>query len=209
MLLLLAEGRQMPLLPIPFLGGAAQQAFYRHRYELEDRLGKELEVVQDTTQVRELVKLAERLADVKVVPKSLTPPRSRPQFFVSYARARPAEADYVETILRRRNMPVFRDESDFGAGHEVPSQIREAIHSASVFVVLWCKEYACSPWCFDEIEIALERHAQNKMNLWILCVDETRIVPRRARSLLYYQVQSREELEGRLVTLLDQLQTAE
>jgi len=42
------------------------------------------------------------------------------RFFISYPRTRPAEADYVETVLRRQNMLVFRDETDFSARHEIP-----------------------------------------------------------------------------------------
>jgi hypothetical protein len=34
MLLLVAEGKRKPVLSVPFLGGAAEQAFYRRRYEL-------------------------------------------------------------------------------------------------------------------------------------------------------------------------------
>ena len=108
----------------------------------------------------------------------------------------------METLLRRRNLPVFRDESDFGAGHSVPSEIREAIHRSDVFVTVWSKEYACSPWCFDEFELALDRHAPGALKLWILCVDDTRIIPKRARDLIYFTVKSRQELEGRVVELL-------
>jgi hypothetical protein len=204
MLLLLAEGKQKPLLPIPFLGGAANQAFYRHRYELTDRLGQATDILQDPGRITEFVHLADNLVNGgSVAPKVQG---HRPRFFISYPRARPAEADYAETILRRRNMPVFRDETDFGAGHEIPNKIQEAIYSADVFVAVWCREYACSPWCFDELELALERHAQKLLELWILCVDETRIVPRRARDLVYYQIKSRDELEGRIVSLLDKLE---
>lgn len=204
MLLLLAAGKQKPLLPIPFLGGAANQAFYEHRYELADRLGQAIDILQEPDRVSEFIHLSENLVDTgSVTPKVQG---HRPRFFISYPRARPADADYVETILRRRNMPVFRDETDFGAGHEIPSKIREAIYSADVFVAIWCREYACSPWCFDELELALERHTQKLIELWILCVDETRIVPRRARDLVYYQIKSRDELEGRVVLLLNRLE---
>ncbi len=205
MLLLLAEGRQKPLLPIPFFGGAASQSFYRRRYELTDRLGEGIDALQDSARIDEIIHLAECLVDGRSALATKTQGH-RPQFFISYPRARPAEADYVETILSRRNMLVFRDETDFGAGHEIPRKIQEAICSADVFVVLWCREYACSPWCFDELELALERRAEGRSELWILCVDETRIVPRRARDLVYYQIRSRDELEGRIVALLDRLE---
>jgi hypothetical protein len=47
-LLLLAERRQKPLIPIPFLGGAASQSFYRCRYELIDRLDEGIDAHRST-----------------------------------------------------------------------------------------------------------------------------------------------------------------
>ncbi|TBR56516.1 hypothetical protein B4U84_29385 [Westiellopsis prolifica IICB1] len=205
MLLLIAEGRRKPLLPISFLGGTASQSFYRCRYELTDRLGEDIDALQDSEHIDKIVHLAERLVDGRSTPATKIK-GIRPNFFISYPRARPAEADYVETILRRRNMLVFRDETDFGAGYDIPRKIQEAIFSADVFVALWCREYACSPWCFDEMELALEKHAQSQLELWIFCVDETRIIPRRARDLVFYQIKSRDELEGRIATLLDRME---
>ncbi|RBN36039.1 hypothetical protein DMN50_37535, partial [Priestia megaterium] len=39
MLLLLAESKRKKILPLSFLGGAAEQSFYRKRYELQDIFG--------------------------------------------------------------------------------------------------------------------------------------------------------------------------
>ncbi len=126
-----------------------------------------------------------------------------PNFFISYPRARPGEADHIEALLRCRNLEVFRDESNFGAGHAIPKQIEEAIYAANVFIAVWCAEYACSPWCFDEFELALNRLDSGKIKLWIICTDGTRIVPTRARNLHYYTVSSRQEIEGRILNLLE------
>ena len=85
------------------------------------------------------------------------------------------------------------------------ARISEAIHQADVVVVAWCREYACSPWCFDEFELALDRHAEGKTALWIFSLDGTRMVPKRARDLIFYNVTTREELEGRVLQLLQPL----
>lgn len=200
MLLLVAEGRRKPVLPFPFLGGAAQRAFERRRFELEDRLHDELPLLHDALSINHAMHLAERL----VAPVGGRPPGAQlPRFFISYPRERQAEADHVEAVLRRRNLPPFRDESDFGAGHELPTEIREAMFSANIFVAIWCVEYACSPWCFDEIELALDRHARGSLTLWIFCVDDTRMVPTRARNLVYYKIRTRQELEGKLIDLIN------
>ncbi|MPM73693.1 hypothetical protein SDC9_120675 [bioreactor metagenome] len=52
------------------------------------------------------------------------------------------------------------------------------------------------------MELALDRHGSGKLKLWIMRIDDTRIVPSRARSLLNYYVRTREEIEGRILNLL-------
>lgn len=203
MLLLLAESKRKNILPLSFLGGAAGQSFYRSRFELQDRLKDDFLMLQDEQNITNAIKLGEKLSGTTVDNSALD--TFQPNFFISYPRARPTEADYVETLLRRRNLQVFRDESDFGAGHAIPKQIREAIFTANIFIAVWCAEYACSPWCFDELELALDRQEDGKMKLWIICTDGTRIVPTRARNLHYFSVNSREEIEGRILGLLEDL----
>jgi hypothetical protein len=199
MLLLVAEGRRKPLLPFPFLGGAAQRAFERRRFELEDRLRDQLPLLLEPSAVDQAIRLADQL----LAPVGESAPRVHPpRFFISYPRARQAEADHVETVLRRRNLQVFRDESDFGAGHELPGEIREGMFGADIFIAIWCAEYACSPWCFDEMELALDRQASKRLKLWIFCVDDTRMVPTRARNVVYYEVRTRQEIEGKLLDLV-------
>jgi hypothetical protein len=52
------------------------------------------------------------------------------------------------------------------------------------------------------MELALDRHEEGKLELWILRVDDTRIVPKRARELLFYDASSRVDVEGRMLQLL-------
>jgi len=200
MLLLLADGKHKVVLPLPFLGGAAKLAFDRRRYELADRLGQSVEELHDEASASNVQDLLAAL--VKQTRPSNEPSARSPSFFISYARDRQGEADYVETLLRRRNLKVYRDESDFGAGHSVPTLIREAIFEATVFIVLWSSAYACSPWCFDEMELAIDRHLESNLQLWILRVDDTRIVPKRARNLLFFDTPNRVAIEARVLELL-------
>lgn len=199
MLLLLAEAKRKPIIPFSFMGGAASQSFQRKRYELEDRLGPKYIFLQDENSIRRALELSETRFEPKAVRNSTSSP---PNFFISYSRARSSEADYIETLLLRHSIPVFRDKSNFGAGYDIPTQIKEAIYAADVFIAVYCAEYACSPWCHDEMELALDRHGSGKLKLWIMRIDDTRIVPSRARSLLNYYVRTREEIEGRILNLL-------
>ena len=107
------------------------------------------------------------------------------------------EADYVETLIRRRNGVVYRDEEDFEPAAETQEEIIKNIKRSNVFVAIWCKEYACSSWCFDELELAIQRRKEGLSELWIFCVDDTRIGPRDAKRRIYYNVNSREGRERR------------
>jgi hypothetical protein len=126
---------------------------------------------------------------------------------LSYAKARPQEADFVEMILRRRHLLVLRDDKDFAPGAVLPSEIRDNIHKAEVFVAIWCREYACSPWCFDELELALDRSQSGAQTILLLNVDGTRVVPPRARDIVSYPATSRHDIEGYLLKFLERLPT--
>jgi hypothetical protein len=128
---------------------------------LADHLGDRLHALSEPESIDEAVSLLEKLADRRVaVPMKKEEP---PKFFVSYAKDRPAEADFVEMSLRRRGLTVLRDERDFGAGLPLPSEIKDYISRSDIFIAIWCKEYARSPWCFDELDLALERRSTDGM----------------------------------------------
>lgn len=194
----LAAAKDKSILPLTFLGGAAANHFDTYNWDLLDVLGKDLHLVSDQSQIRRAPALLERLL-------AGIPSRAEHRFFISYARARPQEADYVETLIRRRNGIVYRDEEDFEPAAETQEEIIKNIKRSNVFVAIWCREYACSPWCFDELELAIQRRKDGLSELWIFCVDDTRIVPRDAWTLNYYNVNSREALEAKILHLMNRL----
>ena len=198
LLLHLADARGKAVIPLTVLGGTALDYYNAHFWHLKDQLAEGLSVLAE-------IDFAPRLNEIMDSILIGKGPKGQGTFFISYARARPSEADYVETLLRRRNFTVFRDEKDFEPAADTQADIIKNIKKADVFIAIWCKEYACSPWCADELEMAINRHADEKTALWIFCVDDTRIVPKQARSLNYYRVKSREELEGKLLELLIRL----
>jgi len=199
MLLILAESKRKKILPFPFFGGAASLSYERIRYQLEDKMGAHHLKLLDENKVSESLELLNlhtsqsSISELKI---------EKNTFFISYPKARPQEADKIENILRRRNLKVYRDESEFGAGKNILLEIEKNIRAANVFIATWCKEYACSPWCFDELELALDLSESQEMKVWIFNVDGTRLVPKRARNLLTYPIRTREELEGTLLQLL-------
>jgi hypothetical protein len=125
------------------------------------------------------------------------------RFFISYPRQKISEADLIETLLRRRNLEVFRDDQAFDPNCELTEEIRQSIHRSDIFVALWCTEYACSPWCYDELAHALGLRSAEKIKIWLLQLDSTRIVPPEARGLIAQPCHSREEIQNVIIKLLD------
>lgn len=204
LLLQLAASRRFPVLACGHLDGAAGAYLDGHRYELQDRLGDAFEELKGPEEPKAFCALIRQL---------VSPSRAgagthgaSPRFFISYSRSRPGDADYVEMSLRRRNCVVYRDDRDFEPSGDIVSEIRENIHRANVFLALWCQEYACSPWCNDELDIAFERAAGGGMRVILLDLDGTRVVPRRARTLINHPARTRPEIEallGRLTSRED------
>lgn len=42
----------------------------------------------------------------------------------------------------------------------------DALNDVNVFITLWCREYACSPWCYDEFDIAIDKYHQHEIKLY-------------------------------------------
>lgn len=196
MLLAFAD-RTKTIVPIIKFNGAAKAYYEKYRYKLEDYLSEERGVlIHGNTN-----EIISAFLNSKRKHNQTAAYRKAFKVFISYARENARWADMTEVFLRRRDINLFRDESDFRPGQQVQKHILDELHTSDVVIALWCKEYACSPWCFDEIEEAL--NLLDELELWIICVDDTRIVPRRARSLHHYKVNSRQELEGQLTQLLE------
>ena len=191
----LAKARNKSILPITAFGGAAANHSDTEHWDLLDILKDGINSLSEFGKAHEIPALLEKLV-------TGLPSRKEDRYFISYARARPQEADFIETLLRRRNGIVYRDEKDFDPGEDTQADIIKNIKKSNVFIAVWCQEYACSPWCFDELELALKRRKGKLMDLWIFCVDETRMVPKAARSLNYIPIKSREEIEGEIEKLI-------
>ena len=198
-LLPLAEMRNKPILPFAFLGGLSTQILDKKLSFYRDRLGERFSLLLAEEGADHAGSICDSIATrAKFI--------ANPKFFVSYAKARPAEADFLEMILQRKKFTVFRDDGRFAAGVPVQSQITEYIDQSDVFLAVWCQQYACSPWCFDELEYALARERIGRLSIWIVPVDETRIVPPGARDRLRFDVySSREQLEGRLMKEIEKI----
>lgn len=201
LLLRIAEAEDKNVIPLYQLGGLAEHYFRRNYYKLLDTWGEDdLNLFGENEKISIIVKT---VLDSPIPRKKKLIKNPDPIFFLSYSRARPQEADFVEMQLRRRGFTVIRDDHDINESVDITNAIQESINKADVFIALWSKEYACSPWCFDEMTTAVNKKQKDKYTIWLLCLDDTRIVHPRARNLLHFKVKTREEIEGRISLLLE------
>lgn len=200
LLLRMAEAQNKNVIPIYAFEGLSLHFYRRNYYKLFDSWGEDLTLFGEKDKLYLLVKTILEGPKTRI---STWNKNIDPIFFLSYPRARPQEADFVEMQLRRRGYTVIRDENDINESTDITNAITENINKADVFISLWCREYACSPWCFDELSIAIRKKSKDRYSIWILCLDDTRIVHPEARNLLHFKVKTREEIEGRVSLLLE------
>ena len=206
LLVRLADSQRKLLLPLPLFDGVGAACFAHKRYQLRDTWGdKACQLLEREITSQQLVEmLIEHRSRQTAVP--LLGNIEPVSFFISYPWERPVEADLVEMILRRRNYDVLRDEQSFAPGEHIPQAIEERIRQSTVFIALWCREYACSPWCYDELSLALQTHLTAGKSLWIFNLDATRMVHPQARERLLIPAASRRDLIAELIRLLQLLQ---
>eukprot|EP00253_Pinus_taeda_P034590 PITA_34590 len=65
-------------------------------------------------------------------------------------------ASHIYRSLIVRGLRVFLDEPELRKGEDMPSQIKEAIRTASVHVAIFSPTYAQSRWCLDELKLMVE-----------------------------------------------------
>lgn len=194
----LARVRRSPVLPVPCFGGAARRAFQEVRDSLELRLRDDVELLRHPESVPRLVALAEALVSP---PAAVEPLRIGPgsHAFLSYAHERMSDADLVETLLRRQGITVTRDEEELKGGDLWRQTLSDGIASADAFVALWSQEYALSEMCWDEIEQALDENEARGMQILIITLDPTPVLPRRARDMQVLPGSTRREIRAGLL----------
>jgi len=197
-LLHLAEARGKAVVPFAFLGGASRHAFGHSKWRHQPGLGF------DRLRAKEAVDDAMDIADAMLTIRMRNthgfawPPQ---RIFISRARADAAYAAAASDYLARAGFDILMGEVDLGRDRMIESAIEEAVLRADLFIVLWSRSFAASRFCYDELDLALLRHHAAELQLWIINLDGSDVVPPGARA--FPQVVARSP--AALVELLDDL----
>jgi nucleoside phosphorylase len=153
-LLHLAEDRGLPIVPYTFLKGAAQRAFARSDWEvLHPKINPT--VMGSEVSIRKVIEIANQviLDRVSFENRILSTPKT---VFISRAKEDAAIAESLSNDLKNSNIEVLMGDRLIGPRQMARASIEQAIRKSQLFISLWSKNYALSPWCYDELVFALE-----------------------------------------------------
>lgn len=197
----LAEARQQPVVPFSFLGGAAARAFRRRDWKTSypwldsSRLA-------DKNAVGDAVTIANQMVMGQVREAGLA--RGRPNsVFISRARPNREYALALDHYLTANGLAVLFGERALPPDRMVEAAIEDAVRGADLFIVLWSRSYAASRYCYDEIDLALRQYRAGELQLLIINLDGSDIVPPGARGLASLQARSPGEVVAVVRDLLD------
>ncbi|MEH3120766.1 MAG: toll/interleukin-1 receptor domain-containing protein [Sphingomonas phyllosphaerae] len=158
-------------------------------------------MLNDAEGVERTVEIVNRLTVDRVLQS--TSGGGRPKtIFVSVARQDASYASAIAGILKGRGLEVIFGDNEIGPDRMVPASIEQAIGRSDTFVIMWSRSYAQSPWCYDELDIALSREALGKTKVWLFNLDDSPIVPAQARKLPAVSVRNVHSLQSAIADLL-------
>lgn len=111
--------------------------------------------------------------------------------------------DALAGSLKRNELEVILGDDEIRADQLIPVSIQQGMLKSDVCAVLWSRDYALSPHCFDELSLALGQQAIGKMKIWLFNLDDSPIVPPSARKLPAISVRSKDGFETIIKGLLD------
>lgn len=197
----IAADRQKPVLTIASFGGSSSELYERLKYIYKERFGTSnvincLILPWQTQFADEIMSLVELIYNTWFT----HPPHL---YFLSYSWTDPAIADHIETLLRRNNRNVLRDESNVKSGSRLSKSVESMIEQTDTFIAIWSENYAASSWCPHELEYARNRQVKNlKPNRIILITVDDTEVPIRFTDVLHRPGKDRPQRELSILNLL-------
>lgn len=187
-LLHLAEAKGLPVVPFSFLGGAARRAFDRRDWARLNP-GFDTSVLIKPEGVGHAVEITTRLVLDRV--KRMATAAEKPKtVFMSVARQDAEFANVLGAYLESQGVHALVGDHEIRSDQMIPASIEQALLGSDVCAIFWSQHYSRSPWCFDELSIAIEQQAYGNMNVWLFNLDDSAIVPKQARKLPMISVKS-------------------
>lgn len=186
-LLHLAEAKGLPIIPFTFLGGVARRSYERRDWSRLNP-GFDHSVLCDVDGVEHTIEIANRLILDRMQPR-FCPERPK-VVFISFAHQDSVIANELRAALVKEGIEVLVGDDEIRSDQMVTATIEQAVLRSDVCAVLWSRQYAQSPWCYDEMSLAINQQEYGKIKVWLFNLDDSPIVPSQARKLPAISVKS-------------------
>lgn len=199
-LLHLAEAKGLPIIPFAFLGGVAGRNCKRRDWARLNP-GFDATILESESSVEQTVQIANQLI-LDRVKRSMTRDSRPKSVFISLARQDAAMGQALEGVLTGFGIQTTFGEREIVPDELISTTIEHALRGSDIVAVLWSRSYAQSPWCYDELALALSLEAFDEVKVWLFNLDDSSIVPTQARKLPAVSVRSKEGLRVAVKELL-------
>ena len=108
----------------------------------------------------------------------------------------------LDDVLKSCGVEAVFGDREIVSDQLIPATLEQAIRRSDIVAVLWSRFYAQSPWCYDELALALNLEALGEMKIWLFNLDDSSIVPTQARKLPAFTVHNQEGLRRVVEKLL-------
>lgn len=196
----LAEAKGIPIIPFAFLGGVAQRVYDRRDWS---RLhpGFDASILKDVDGIDHTIKIANQLLVDRM---QLGESSERPKVvFISFAHQNAEMANVLRVALVSLGIEVLVGDDEIRPDQMIPATIEQAVLRSDVCAVLWSRQYALSPWCYDELSMAINRKEYGKIKVWLFNLDDSPIVPALARRLPAVSVRNAQAMQQCVRELLE------
>lgn len=199
----LAEAKGIPVVPYSFLGGAAQRAFMRRDWKVNHpEINRNC--LNDDDGVAQAINIANQLVLDRA--RTLLDTCGKPKTaFVSFAHQDAPAAKLLVSALKSMKLEVMIGDDQVRPDQLITVSIEQAMLRSDVCAVLWSRNYAQSPWCYDELDLAITRQQNNQSGLWLFNLDDSAIVPARARKLPFLSVGNPRNIEHIVIEMMNSL----
>jgi len=177
----IAEIKKITTVPFSFLGGAAKVIYDNINWK-ESYSNVNAKLLTSKKGIKSLPAIIGKMKLGAIAQRGNTISKGA-KVFISRARKDEKIALDLQRHLKILGLDVLLGDNAISAEKSVIPSIEEYINMSQVHIVLWSKNYALSPWCYDELMIAVTRYRSNQTFLIIFNIDGSEIVPTIARSL--------------------------
>ena len=152
------------------------------------------------TGINQVIEIANRLIIDRVNRESGS--QRRPErVFLSFAHQDAETANALASSLGKRQIEVLIGDAEIRSDQMIPVSIEQALLRSDVCAVLWSRNYALSQYCFDELDLAINRQSLGRMTVWLFNLDDSTIVPTHARKLPAISLRNPQSVD----TIVDEL----